>query len=249
MEWGERDGSSLLVRRVLICIREKEMRVLRSEQGSALHSPQKRYHFCCPPHPREKDGRDEIIMLTSHMCGMCTSQSSSPVQYSSSPHTHQFLSRLPFPSSPAAGDASPFLVPPPHTLAFPTFGQKKSEPPQKSLIFFFRHACLETKWGGVTSKKSSFIFFAVSLMYIKIRMENTYEVESWNSGDFKMDSQLGWHCWVSLSLSLLSFCRLVRCLGYLLCPPDPTPKNTTSWALAFGLAAISLWAYTLTFLL
>ncbi len=54
---------------------------------------------------------------------------------------------------------------------------------------------------------------------------------------------------VTLSLSLLSFCRLVRCLGYLLCPPDPTPKNTTSWALAFGLAAISLWAYTLKFLL
>ncbi len=101
--------------------------------------------------------------------------------------------------------------------------------------------------GGGYLQKEQFYFFAVSLMYIKIRMENTYEVESWNSGDFKMDSQLGWHCWVSLSL--LSFCRLVRSLGCLLCPPDPTPKNTTSWALAFGLAAISLWAYTLKFLL
>ena len=244
MEWGERDGSSLLVRRVLICIREKEMRVLRSELGSALHSPQKRYHFCCPPHPREKDGRDEIIMLTSHMCGMCTSQSSSPVQYSSSPHTHQFLSRLPFPSSPAAGDASPFLVPPLTHSHSPHSDRKKVSHHKKVLSSSFSTRAWRQNGGGLPPKRAVLFFCCFLDVY-----QDTYEVESWNSGDFKMDSQLGWHCWVSLSLSLLSFCRLVRCLGYLLCPPDPTPKNTTSWALAFGLAAISLWAYTLKFLL
>ena len=159
------------------------------------------------------------------MCGMCTSQSSSPVQYSSSPHTHQFLSRLPFPSSPAAGDASPFLVPPLTHSHSPHSDRKKVSHHKKVLSSSFATRAWRQNGRGGYLQKEQFYFFAVSLMYIKIRMENTYEVESWNSGDFKMDSQLGWHCWVSLSLSLFSlFVVLCAVLGTCYVRRTPRPK-------------------------
>ncbi len=159
MEWGERDGSSLLVRRVLICIREKEMRVLRSEQGSALHSPQKRYHFCCPPHPREKDGRDEIIMLTSHMCGMCTSQSSSPVQYSSSPHTHiNFYHVSLFLPPPPRATLLRFLCPPLTHSHSPHSDRKKVSHHKKVLSSSFATRAWRQNGGGLPPKRAVLFF-------------------------------------------------------------------------------------------
>ena len=126
--------------------------------------PTKKISFLLSPPPsREGRARRNNNAHISHVWHVhITIFFSSPVLFfSTHTHTHTHINfyhvSLFLPPPPRA-TLLRFLWPGPRTLAFPTFGQKKSEPPQKSLIFFFLHACLETKWGGVTSKKSSFIF-------------------------------------------------------------------------------------------